>query len=489
MGNKIHQESCHICGFTCSANNLARHIKVKHGENEYFVYKKYLDDRINEIKNKKHNEALLNNKIHIQCPYCDRIEVSISLMKQHIKSIHPKFLDEYNKFVEKDLNEKKLKHKEESLRNSKTNYICEFCGEEFPSKQLPSHIKHKHGNESYLIFKEKLEQKKLDHLNENNHKIICPICNEEFDGLLKHIFYKHNLSKDEFKKLYPNVRMFNDKRKKQNIICEECGKKFEYNNLYMIHLKKFHIEKYNELKLNKKDSYKKYECKICGFKTNQIYQHIFESHREISWEDYCLKYNHNISDKTYFSKEHREKLSKKAIENNISNHPNRSYYFLINDENYPKALRSFEEFKIISILLDKHIKFDYEKDLITWTDKNNFEHHYVVDITINNQFYEIKGNSEKRINSMKYEEKYIKVNEVLNAKNKKLIFINYEKFLEIFSIKNDEYSELFFIEKIKNLLNNDKLKILYDSFNGKRNPRLFQKIDKEYKNNKNLIIR
>ena len=472
---------------------MARHIKVKHGENEYLVYKKYLDDRTNEIKNKKHNEALLNNKIHIQCPYCDREEISIALMKQHIKSIHSEYINEYNKIVENEINEKRQKHKEESLKNSKTNYICEFCGEEFPSKQLPSHIKWKHGYESYLMFKNKLKEERDQHLDENNHKIICPICNEEFDGLLKHVFYKHGLKKEEFKKLYPGIRMFNDKRKKQDIICEICGKHFEYKNTYMCHLKLNHKEKFDEIKLNEKNNknvFKKYECQICGFKTNLIYQHIIESHSNITWNDYCLKFNHDVKNKIYFTKTHRENLSKKAIKNNISNHPNRSYYFIFENNNlYPKTLRSFEEFKIISILLNKNIKFDYEKDLIVWTDKNNFEHHYVVDITINNKFYEIKGNSEKRIGSIKKDEKYIKVNEVLKAKNKELIFINYENFLKIFSINENEFKEEYFIEIIKDLIKNNELKILYNSFNGKRIPRLFQKIDKNYKSNKNLIIK
>lgn len=491
MKNKtrIHEQKCHVCGFITTANLLARHIKCKHSYEQYIKYKEYLDNRKKLLLQQTHNNSILNSRNHIlNCPYCDRKQVNITNMIRHIKNNHIQQLEAYLNNYNIQKQHQIQKNKQNSLNNSSKNIQCKYCGQLFPAKQYHSHLKYKHGIQKYLEYKNQLEQEKQNRKKLNQSKIICPICNQQFYSLNKHILYKHNLSIIQFKQKYPNYKLQCDKRKKKIIKCQFCQSEFKYNNCYMLHLKKQHQIQYLKIKQkelqNKKQKY--FQCKICGFKTNQIFQHIFQSHLE-TWEQYCLKYNHNILEKTYFSLEHRKKLSMANIKNGISNKPNKSYYFNINNDKYPKIIRSYEQFKIISTLINQNIQFEYQNNKILWFDNNGFEHNYIVDLKINNLFFQIKGCSNKKIKNFYSQEKYIKVNQILNKINKKLQIINFNMFLQKFQLNKEIYNENFFIDLIKKLLNDNQITIKYFVINN-NSPRLFKKLDLNYINNKNLII-
>lgn len=253
MRKKVHIEKCPTCGVEYCANNLARHIRCSHGEEAYLDYKKYLDNRLQKIEEELHKKHIINSRNKLrQCPYCDRQEINISILKRHIKKDHDEKYESFLQYYDNLLNEEKNKHKEETLKNSKTNVYCEICGELFPSKQIASHIKWKHGHNEYLKFKEKLEKRNNDKHELSFSLVKCPICNKEMKSLNKHIFHKHNLTVDEFRKNYPDIRMQSESRTVLNIRCDICNKTFMFNNSYVLHLKKEHPEKYDEY-LKEKD--------------------------------------------------------------------------------------------------------------------------------------------------------------------------------------------------------------------------------------------
>lgn len=338
----IHKEICHVCGIEMSANCLSRHIKKHHGIEEYNKYKQYLEQRLNNIKEQsrllsiQHKHEKCNGKT-LSCVCCNKEFVNITSLLNHIKKEH---FDQYDKLVDyytlQDQNNKN-QQKLDSLNKAKTVRSCFICNELFPSKQIASHIKHKHGLENYNKFKDLLNQEKQDKLNQ---KSICPICGEQNGGLLKHVFYKHGISKKQFRLNYPNIKLGSKTRIVQNIKCNICNKIYKYNNGYVLHLKRNHQTEYLKYKQKSQQNlkHKHYTCAICNFNTNNLYNHIVEYHNDdITWIEYCNQYNHNINQKVYFSPEHRQKLSIKTINRGISNSSNRSYYFQIKKPRISKS--------------------------------------------------------------------------------------------------------------------------------------------------------
>lgn len=105
------------------------------------------------------------------------------------------------------------------------------------------------------------------------------------------------------------------------------------------------------------------------------------------------------------------------------------------------------------------------------------------DLIINNNVYEIKSLSNKNLKVEINNEKYVKVNFILAKQNKFIQFVNLTDICNIFNISYEEDSH---IDEIKRMLENDEIKIYFNSFNGKRKAKLFEKFDKKYLN-KNLI--
>lgn len=213
---------------------------------------------------------------------------------------------------------------------------------------------------------------------------------------------------------------------------------------------------------------------------------LFGSHN-MCWEEYCLKYNHIPEEKNYFSIEHRNKLAKRIIERNISTLPHSSYIFQFEDSSgYPSILRSFEEFKIITMLLKNNIKFKYEKHSVNWLDKNGFEHIYIPDLKIGKDFYEIKGVGLKRLEHFNNEEKYKKSKIILKQLNCELFLVNTKILQKKFNLNKSVYNNNFFYKELKTLLDNNKVKIKYRAIKNLQ-PKLLKIIDENYQNNLNII--
>lgn len=267
---KIHEETCHVCGFVCSANLLARHIKCKHGETEYLKFKEYLIERQNKIKELSHKNTLKNTKLTIlNCAFCDFQTTNLLLLNKHIQKFHPEKMEEW----QTSLKIKKEEHKKQCLKNSKTVRQCKFCNEVFPSRQIANHIKHKHGNDAYQEFKIDLENEKSLKKLEKQKQVVCPICKKTFDSIVMHLRFKHNLTMDEIHTKYKNLRKQKNCRKPLEIKCELCGKIFQYNNNYVLHLKQSHPDVYQEYS-QKNVKYQHFTCAICGKQTNALYIHV-----------------------------------------------------------------------------------------------------------------------------------------------------------------------------------------------------------------------
>ena len=241
--------------------------------------------------------------------------------------------------------------------------------------------------------------------------IECPICKKQFKSLNKHVEWQHNISIADFKKKYNITKMQENCRKADyNLTCPYCNEKFKLNNALSIHIKFNHKEEWKHIQEEKqktKAETNHLKCAICGFETNLLYYHINCSHKDITWEDYCKKFNNDINIKSYFTEEHkkmlsvnkkkfydsdrglkeRERLSKKfSGENNPACNPEVrkkisdaatkkmididydiftkcsygiKFKFVYNGNTY--YTRSFEEFKVLYTLLKNNISFEYEK--------------------------------------------------------------------------------------------------------------------------------
>lgn len=57
--------------------------------------------------------------------------------------------------------------------------------------------------------------------------IICPICGQKLKALRVHVFYKHNMLWEDFKKKYPETITTQIATKHDKVICPICGKEFK----------------------------------------------------------------------------------------------------------------------------------------------------------------------------------------------------------------------------------------------------------------------
>lgn len=357
-------------------------------------------------------------------------------------------------------------------------------------------------------------------------KLICPLCGEKRDGLLQHLMYEHRLTRNEIKKKYPTLKLQNDNRKKENLICEHCGKLFSYQTNLKTHIKKIHPEFYVEKK-EEKQNIKRLECKICKKKIANLSQHIFLTHN-IEWDDYCKKYNYS-GPKMIMSEKHKQSLSEQKLkfyksergikwrewnserysgENNPackpetkkkisdsaikrtqeSNNPFFSnsfgiqFNFQYNNVKY--RTRSFEEFKCVFTLLENNITFKYENFVLKYRNEKNEEKNYLIDLFINDTYVEIKGDSEKNILKMYENCKYKEAKRNLNNYDKKYYIFNYNLMCEYLNIKEISNKEIY--KKIKILLDNDNCKITQVVINRKIIPRTLKMIDSNWETNKNI---
>lgn len=364
--------------------------------------------------------------------------------------------------------------------------------------------------------------------------LTCPICQQQFKSLNKHVEWKHNLSIEDFKKQYNITKMQENCRKADyNLKCPYCNEPFKLNNALSIHIKFNHKAEWEKIKKDKENLKKEknhLKCQLCGFETNLLYYHITSSHKDITWDNYCEQFNHDKNIKSFFTEEHkktlsinkknfynsdkglkeRERLSKKfsgknnpacasevrkkisdAATKKMINNPDN--YFAINSYgikfkfNYNGQTyhaRSFEEFKVLYTLLKNNISFDYEKVFLKYK-LNDVLHTYILDLKINDMYIEIKADTTK----CNYYDlpKYKSIESMLNSINKHLYILSYKDICKKLNIK--PIMNVYIYQDIKTMLDNNDCFITKCIKSKKHiNSTILLAIDQDYKNNKNIKI-
>lgn len=108
-------------------------------------------------------------------------------------------------------------------------------------------------------------------------------------------------------------------------------------------------------------------------------------------------------------------------------------------------------------LVNNGIPFEYETNKITWVDNNLFEHTYIVDFKINNDFFEIKAGNKRSLNVIKDEEKYHNINKILLNKNKQLFIYSCNDIIKHFNGHIDIFNKSYFYQYLKDMVDNNEI--------------------------------
>lgn len=356
--------------------------------------------------------------------------------------------------------------------------------------------------------------------------IECPICNKKLKSLTSHIPFIHKMSIEEFRKRYPEIKriQLNLVREKE-IKCQYCDRVFKRMNSLQYHIKLIHPDHFKLFEYSLIDE-KKLECKVCNKKFSSLYNHVLLSHH-LSWEEYCKKFNWDSNTRSIFSQTHncslsankkrfykteqgkkwKEQASEKYLgennpakradvrskisvaaalrfqkEKNRYNNYGISTSFFYNGKRYYS--RSFEEFKVLYLLLKNDIDFEYERKIIKYKDENGNIRNYVLDFLINDKYIELKCDK----NSINYHQihKYKEINNILNKINKKLFIWDFDDFCNNLHLNKPEKEEPY--QFLKNLLDSDMAKVTY-VIGKNRKSTILKKVDENYMNHRNIFLK
>lgn len=356
-----------------------------------------------------------------------------------------------------------------------------------------------------------------EHCDEREKDVFCMVCGKKLDSVIQHVFYKHGITLNEYKKLYPDAKLQKDNREKKILNCPYCNRIYYYNNCLALHIKKEHNEHYVK-KTKNKDGI---TCEICNKKFINFSQHVELKHN-MKFDDYRVKFNYNGL-KTYVTEEHKNNLSKNKLifynetkrgeelkkeasekfsgKNNpacredvrakisrsaIKRKDNFKWasrgihvYFTYNNKEY--RTRSFIEFKVLITLLENNISFDYEKERIYYTDNTGKSRYYYPDLKIGDVYYEIKSKDNECID----EEKYRIIFSQLKDAGKTIKMLSAESLAKDLNISLNK--ENYYCEFAKKLLVDDKIRFVwYSTCHAKS--RILEKISKNYLNDKHFNV-
>ena len=322
--------------------------------------------------------------------------------------------------------------------------------------------------------------------------IICPICGQKLKALRVHVFYKHNMLWEDFKKKYPEIVTTQIAAKHDKVICPICGKEFKSKAGLGTHMAYIHKKTafYGKTK-NKHIKTEGILCPICHKYFTNFSQHIEMTHN-MKWSEFVKLYNytgptryitedykrHLSENKKNFyqntvrgkelrgeasynfkngknisqTKSAREKLSKFASNRSDNiNFRGFGYNFIIKLNNHEYHLKSFIEFCCFIDLYQSNVKFDYEKINIIYSDEDNCKRLYKTDFVINNIIYEIKPFTfdkviERAEKCQKYYnkdysviyKKYDKIRLYANLAGYKFIMVNHDSFCKELNIYKHE---------------------------------------------------
>lgn len=361
--------------------------------------------------------------------------------------------------------------------------------------------------------------------------IECPLCHEKFKSLNTHIFYKHKLSIDDFKKLYPDHPLQINKGWGLAEECPYCqdGKLFKHPGLE-VHIAYKHkgIIRKDPKNKNKHEIIPEegYICPICNKKKKNLSQHIEISHK-ILWDDFVKQYNWTEG-KTFFSKKHklnlsinkkkfynetvegaelkkiqsikysgdnnvakrkdvREKISKSAI-NNLKKHNDlitdyTPYTFGIRVKYKGILYKSLNEFYAVLFFEKYDINFSYETKVVVYQDENNITRHYLIDFIVDNYAVEIK----EAYTSINYEQqlKYKIAKEILEKEGLSFFICDFVNLADLFN--KPRILPLEFKNICRKLIQESG--VIFQKSSKHNNYAFFKELDNNYQNNPNFICR
>lgn len=351
--------------------------------------------------------------------------------------------------------------------------------------------------------------------------VLCPYCKKKFKELHRHALMIHGKSIQDLQDDYPGspVSITKTTNKVGDYPCLFCDRKYDRLNALNNHYRLKHPEYFVKLKADKEKKYNHYkECPICFKKYGSMSQHVFLAHG-YQWDKFCNDYNWDISKGTIFTEEHCKKLSDNklkyynsaegfkrkqkqsaAIKGNknmacrpevrakISNAAVKRIHtdgffrcsygikvnFLYEGVNY--HTRSFEEFKVMFLLLKNKIPFNYEGYSIKYK-REGIIHNYFCDFRIQDTFIEIKACLNR------YDkEKYRCIKNAFKKEGKKFRVETYNTLKKM--LKLEENYDIF--EECKQLLSKNNISFSY--YTHCINSSILRKIDENYLNNKNIKI-
>lgn len=392
---------------------------------------------------------------------------------------------------------------------------CVFCGTTFTSlRRLALHKRHQHRQEQVVEEAEKTVAREQTKLVNKNNKVICELCKEALDSLVTHVKYKHNISISEYRKLYPGARVQRDTREKSEFKCTYCNRVYDFNNSLQLHIKRKHSEFYIKKRGARTVGIK---CEICNKYYINFSQHVELAHN-MDFEQYRVDFNYKDL-RTFVTEEHKQNLSENKLNfyNNtekgsllkerqsvamtgdknpacregvrakisqkaMNRRDNFKYAsrgihvnFWYNDINY--HTRSFIEFKLLIMLLENSIQFEYEKERIYYINSKGKSHYYYPDLLINNTFYEIKSKDNECI----AEEKYQIVFDLIRKRGQDIRMLSPESLAKELNLTL--YNEDYYCKKALELVKENKIKLTWYSSCHSRS-RILEKIDINYLNDK-----
>lgn len=216
--------------------------------------------RAHEIVKKSVSNEIINvDFFSAKCKICNEDVNSFHLFKNHLFSEHGRELDvtvddgifpfKLTKKFQCEICDQNFEHfltLFKHMNTHYTNFICEFCGKGFATRQRKSnhvrlHIKGQFAcrfcDESFPSFTERVTHTIKTHSNTNRYK--CPICNDNFASYYsrnKHLSCMHNekstrygchLCEKEFgSSSHRTAHVKREHLREMNFMCTVCGKKF-----------------------------------------------------------------------------------------------------------------------------------------------------------------------------------------------------------------------------------------------------------------------
>ena len=271
--DKEQVSECSLCGKECQhKGNLEKHMKAVHSDAKDYVCgtcgksfkeKSYLDE---------HRRIHTGEKPYA-CDQCDNQFRTKALYHRHVAFKHRQKYTQVepvvvsdNKGFKCDLCGKTFKRKDhlknhkEAVHERKSSYTCYICKACFKDKPtMEEHIRQHSGETPYICTKCPLSfaTKTLyrKHLF-TSHGFICDICDIKYETATALTFHHNKMHRDK-------------SSQHSSFKCMYCPKTFMFRYLRERHFQVVHR------------GIKKYLCKVCGKRTNNLIEHMAVHDRQI----------------------------------------------------------------------------------------------------------------------------------------------------------------------------------------------------------------